>query len=99
VSFAIVVAFVFSKSKFHFGDKDAPLRVLMYMLYAASGIVSSNHTTKVRHSGCAAKFQHLNWGDFQHQFERFSAKGQNGGEGRLRLHNYATKNTDPTSLI
>ena len=29
------------------------------------------HTAKVRHSFCAAKFQHLNWGDFQHQFRRF----------------------------
>ena len=32
------------------------------------------HTAKVRHSFCAAKFQHLNWADFQQQFEQFSQR-------------------------
>ena len=43
----------------HFRDKDASLRILMYMLYAAYGIVFSNHVAKVRHLCCGLRIKYI----------------------------------------
>lgn len=38
---------------------------------------ASNHTAKVRRFFYAAKFQHSNWGVFQHEFEQFLQPTEN----------------------